>query len=55
MKSKNAFSGRRRRKWISYTYYGCLYDEIVLIVMRCPIIKGQPVLNLSWQHKIVPT
>ena len=55
MKAKFPFPGRRRRKWVSYTYCGCLYDEIVLIVMRCPVINSKPVTALSWQHKIVPT
>ena len=55
MKAKFPFPGRRRRKWVSYAYCGCLYDEIVLIVMRCPVINCKPVTALSWQHKIVHT
>jgi hypothetical protein len=45
--------GRRRRKWISYCYYGCEYDQIVKVVMRCPIINGIVLIKLAWQHKII--
>ena len=46
--------GRRRRAWISYESYGCLYDSTVCIVYRCPVVDGVPVVRLSWQHKVIP-
>ena len=45
---------RKKRKWISYTYYGCHNDQIVMVVMRCPLVDGIALVNLSWQHKLVP-
>lgn len=53
MASDFASLGRRRRKWISFCYYGCQYDEIVMVVMRCPVIDGIILIHLAWQHKIV--
>jgi len=47
------FLSRRRRKWISYSYYGCWNDEIVMVVMRCPVKDGIAQIHLAWQHKIV--
>ena len=49
-----AFPSRKKRKWISYTYYGCQNDEIVMVVMRVPVINGVGYFHLAWQHKIVP-
>ena len=43
---------RKRRKWVSYYFHGCLYDRVVIVVMRCPVIDGIPVIHLSWQHKV---
>ena len=48
------FYRRRPRRWLSYCYYGCLYDRIVLVVMRCPVINGAPAYHLAWQHAIRP-
>ena len=44
---------RKKRKWISFVYYGCQYDEIVMVIMRCPVKNGAAQIHLAWQHKIV--
>lgn len=53
MASNFAILKRKKRKWISYCYYGCLYNEVVKVVMRCPMVDGIALINLAWQHKIV--
>jgi len=54
MSTTLTFLKRKRRKWISYSYYGCHYDRIVVVVMRCPVSKnGEIQIHLSWLHKIV--
>jgi len=53
MSTTLTFLKRKRRKWISYSYYGCHYDKIVVVVMRCPVLKGEIQIHLSWLHKIV--
>jgi hypothetical protein len=45
---------RRPRKWVSWLSTGCLYDSMVHVVYRCPVVNGVPLVHLSWQHKIVP-
>jgi hypothetical protein len=49
------FRGVRRRKWVSYVSYGCLYDSIVMVVYRAPVINNIIQYHLAWQHKIVST
>ncbi|HMJ47469.1 MAG TPA: hypothetical protein VK498_09070 [Ferruginibacter sp.] len=44
---------RKKRKWVSYSYYGCHYDKMVVVVMRCPVINGEIYIHLSWLHKVV--
>ena len=53
MTTKFAFPERKKRKWISYYYYGCLYTDIVKVVMRCPVKDGVALTHLAWQHKVV--
>lgn len=55
MSKQFAIPERKKRKWISYCYYGCLYNEVVKVVMRCPVVNGVALIHLAWQHKIVAT
>jgi len=54
MTTKFPIVGRRKRKWISYTYPACHYDQIVLVVMRCPVKEGVVLFRLGWLHKTIP-
>ncbi|MBX2920222.1 MAG: hypothetical protein KF741_13340 [Ferruginibacter sp.] len=49
-----SFPGRRRRQWVSYFFYGCLYNAQVCVIMRCPVVNGVALVHLAWQHKIIP-
>ena len=51
---RSSFPHRRRRQWVSYFYYGCLYNRTVCVIMRCPVVNNVAMLHLAWQHKIIP-
>lgn len=54
MSAINYFHGRRRRSWVSHIIVGCYGDILVYAVYRTPVVRGVPMLHLSWLHKIVP-
>lgn len=43
-------SGRRRRSWVSFTQLACLYDRMVLVTYRAPVVGGVVLYHLAWQH-----
>jgi hypothetical protein len=50
----NYFVRRRRRPWVSHIITGSYQGILVYAVYRTPVIRGVPMLHLSWLHKIVP-
>lgn len=50
---RSNFPGRRRRQWVSYFFYGVLYNKPVCVIMRCPVVNGIAMGHLAWQHKII--
>jgi hypothetical protein len=49
-----SFPGRRRRSWVSHIIVGYYNGIIAHAVYRCPVVRGVPMVHLSWLHKIVP-